>query len=122
MLPLIAIAGAIGSAFSIAQGVSWAADKLGSTKDASNDGKADAKPANQAKASSFEATLAAQVAGQGVPASSAAPSTPALHGTDYDASARIKAGVIAYNRIGEHHGGHARPHPAAGDDSQVARA
>ena len=46
--------------------------------------------------------------------------TAAQHGTDYDALARMKAGVFAYNHVGEHHG-HQKSSPAAGDASPVAR-
>src|SRR5438874_10313878 len=112
MFPLIAIGGAIGAALSVAQGASWLADKLGSTKaTASPGGKADAQA--QALSPRFEAALAAQAAGQVLPTGAATTGLsasvamlPTGHGTDYDALARMKVGILAYGRAGEHHGEH----------------
>ncbi len=125
MFPIVAIGGVIGAVFSVAKGASWLADQLDSSKStASVGGKGEAKPATSeaaTKASPFEAALSAQVAGQTLPASPSAASVPVLHAPDYDASARIKAGVVAYNHIGEHRGNHGKPHPAAGSDNDVVQ-
>ena len=110
MLPLLAVGGVIGAVMSIAKGASWLSDQFDSaTSSASAGGKADAVPTD-AKASSFETTLAAQAAGQAVPpgVSDVASTTmtgpvasptmmPALHGTDYEALARMRAGLFAYS-------------------------
>ena len=118
MLPLIAIAGVIGAVMSVAKGAGWVADQVDSTKGgASVGGKGGAKAQIDAKASPFAEALAAQVAGQSVPASAAvtpmAINMPPLHGTDYDALARMKAGFTAYNHVGAHHDNH----PKSEDDS-----
>ncbi len=121
MLPLIALAGVIGAVMSVAKGAAWASDQLDSTRGAASvGGKGGAKAQIEAKSAPFADALAAQVAGQSMPASPAA--TPMLinmpppHGTDYDALARMKAGFAAYNHVGAHHGGHPKP----GDDSDRA--
>ena len=122
MLPLIALAGVIGAVMSVAKGVAWASDQVDSTKGAASvGGKGGTKTQIDAKSAPFADALAAQVAGQSMPATPAA--TPMLinmlppHGTDYDALARMKAGFAAYNHIGAHHGDHPKP---ADDSDQVA--
>jgi hypothetical protein len=126
MFPIAIIAGVIGAVVSTAQGASWVSNHLDSSKAAASaGGKGEAKPQTDAKATSFDATLAAQVAGQGVPASpaavAAAPShlPPPQHATTYDTLARTQAGIVAYSHVGEHHGSHARPKPNAGDGQGV---
>src|SRR5690242_9701084 len=97
MFPLIAIGGVIGAVMSIAKGASWVADQLDSSPSGSVGGKSDVTAQADAKASSFDAALAAQTAGQALPASvPVADSVPVasqvaapamisqLHGTDYD--------------------------------------
>jgi hypothetical protein len=132
MFPLIAVGGAIGAAFSIAQGASWLADKLGSDKAATSaGGKADARPQAVAKGSAFEAALTAQAAGQVLPAGSGnpvatgIPSSAALiqppHGTDYDALARMKAGILAYGHAGERRDDHAVGKSGSSEDQPVVR-
>jgi hypothetical protein len=126
MFPLIAIGGAIGAAFSIAQGTSWLADKLGSAKATTPaGGKADARSQVPAMAPQFEAALAAQAAGQVLPTGAATTGLstsvamlPTGHGTDYDALARMKAGILAYGRAGEHHGDHPGVGRSAGSGSE----
>jgi hypothetical protein len=122
MLPFIAIGGAISAAATVIKGASWLADKLGSSKAATS-------AAYKARIAPFEAALAAQAAGQTVPVSGTAATRaespaasamilPPSHGTDYDALARMNAGMLAYNRIGEHHGNRAgadNPTGAGGD-------
>lgn len=121
MFPLVAIGGVIGAVFSIAKGASWLADQLNSSKaPASVGGKGGAKAETDAKASAFDAALAAQVAGQGVPVGAAATPAPggvlpSQYGTDYDTLARTKAGFAAYSHIGAHHGSHARSSPDGND-------
>ena len=115
MFPIVAIGGAISAAASVIKGISWLSDQLDSTKGAASaGGKAKAQSATAIGAASFETTLAAQTAGQSVPAVTAAPAPLApsllsqLHGTDYDALARMKAGVMAYNHNNDpHHRTHA---------------
>jgi hypothetical protein len=127
MFPIAIIAGVIGAVVSGAQGASWVSNHLGSSDAAASvGGKGEAKPSTDAKATSFDATRAAQVAGQSVPASpataAAAPShlPPPQHATTYDTLARTQAGIVAYSRVGEHRGNHARPKPGDGDDQAVA--
>jgi hypothetical protein len=127
MFPLLAIGGVIGAVVSVAKGASWLSDQLDSTKNAASaGGKSESRPATEAKTSPFEAALAAQVAGQSLPVSpTAAPArltdvTAVQHGTDYDALARMKAGVFAYSHVGEHHG-HQKPSPNTGDATTVTR-
>jgi hypothetical protein len=128
------VGGIIGAVVSAIQGASWISDQVGPSNATSAGGKAAPKSSADAKASPFEAALAAQIAGQTVPASAnpvVAASTPALsavmppltHGTDYDALARMKAGVVAYSHIGEHR---ANPtgtgsSPGAAGDAAVSR-
>ena len=81
--------------------------------------------ATDAKATSFEAALAAQVAGQGLPTSPPAPAARVVaatppHGTDYDALARMKAGLFAYGQVGPHHDGHAKAQAAGRDRPSCA--
>ena len=114
MFPIAVVAGVIGAVVSVAQGASWVSGHLDSSKDTTSVGsKGEAKSGTDAKLSpSFEAALTAQVTGQGVPASTA--TTPAAsnvvstqqYGTDYDALARAKAGITAYNHVGEHRSSH----------------
>ena len=78
MLPLLAIGGVIGAVMSIAKGGSWVADQVSDKGAASAGGKTGPKPLTEAQASSFAATLAAQNAGQTLPASAASPSSPAV--------------------------------------------
>jgi hypothetical protein len=127
MFPLLAIGGVIGAVMSAAKGASWLSDQLDATKNAASaGGKSEARPATDAKAASFESALAAQVAGQTMPASAPSPSTQvtsvtaAQHGTDYDALGRMKAGIFAYSHVGEHHG-HQKSAPQGSDAPIVAR-
>jgi hypothetical protein len=127
MFPLLAIGGVIGAVMSVAKGASWLSDQLDATKNAASaGGKSETRPATDAKATSFEATLAAQVAGQSLPASTPAPSaqvagvTATQPGTDYDALARMRAGVFAYSHVGEHHN-HQKPALQGSDAATVAR-
>jgi hypothetical protein len=124
MFPIAIIAGVIGAVVSTAQGASWMSNHLDSSKAAgSAGGKGEAKPQTDAKATSFDATLAAQFAGPSVPTSpatvAAAPShlPPPQHATTYDTLARTQAGIVAYSHVGEHRGSHARPKPDG--DSQA---
>jgi hypothetical protein len=118
MFPLIAIAGVISAVASAAKGASWLSDKVNPTGTAAaSGGKTGVKPPTDAKVSPFEATLAAQAAGQTLPGSSTgtvvatrpmtSPMVPPIHGTDYDSLARMQAGLTAYGQIGQHHGNHA---------------
>jgi hypothetical protein len=114
MLPLIALAGVIGAVMSVAKGAAWASDQVDSTKGAASvGGKGGAKTQIDAKSAPFADALAAQVAGQSMPASPAATpmpiNLPPSQGTDYDALARMQAGLAAYNHIGAHHGDHPKP-------------
>jgi len=129
MLPLLVVVGVIGAVVSAVQGGSWLSDQIDSS---SNGGKASATPATEATASPFSAAIAAQVAGQTVPVSAPAPanapvsvpasaSVPVLHGPDQDALARMKAGMVAYNHVGEHRNHHPKPVQGAGDNIQVAQ-
>jgi len=127
MFPLLAIGGVIGAVVSVAKGASWLSDQLDSTKNAASaGGKLESRPANEAKTSPFEAALAAQVAGQSLPTSTATPSaqvasvTAMQHGTDYDALARMKAGAFAYSHLGEHHS-HQKPASHGSDAATVAQ-
>jgi hypothetical protein len=114
MFPFVAIAGAISAAASVIKGASWIADQLDSSRTTSAGSKVGVKPQTEAKASSFEAALAAQAAGQTLPggstsAEAAKNSTPyawvqPTRGTDYDTLARMQAGLAAYGHIGERHG------------------
>jgi hypothetical protein len=120
MFPLLAVGGAIGAVMSIAKGASWLSEQISDKGAASAGGKTDPTKLTEAQAASFAATLAAQSAGQSVPASTAnaAPATLVsmqANGPDENAAARAKAGVLAYNHIGEHHGHRAGAiaHPAS---------
>jgi hypothetical protein len=127
MLPLLVVGGIIGAVVSAVQGGSWLSDKVdASNNSASVGGKASATPATDTKTSPFAAALAAQVAGQSMPASPAvAPVSsivpPSQYGTDYDALARMNAGLVAYNHIGEHHGNHTKQPPDVGGAGPVMR-
>jgi hypothetical protein len=133
MFPLIAIAGAISAVASVAKGASWLSAHVGSSKTASAGGNAEVKSQTSAKASPFEAMLAAQAAGQTLPGNAAGASlakgatqsamVPPIHGTDYDTLARMKAGMAAYSHIGERHGNHAGAAGTSGsdDDKPVTR-
>ncbi len=123
MFPLVAIGSVIGAVMSIAKGASWVAAQLDSTKaPASVGGTADAKPVTDAKASQFEAALAAQVAGQKAPVSSVpTANVPLAHGPDYDSLARMKAGVLAYSHVGEHRSNHGKPAGISGEDQPIGR-
>jgi hypothetical protein len=132
MFPLIAIAGVISAVATVAKGASWISDHVGpANAAAASGGKAAVKPPTDGKVSPFEATLAAQAAGQTLPGSSTGsaaatspmPSSmvPPIHGTDYDTLARMRAGLAAYGQIGQHHSGHteaAKP-PGAADDKPI---
>jgi hypothetical protein len=114
MLPLIALAGVIGAVMSVAKGAAWASDQVDSTKGAASvGGKGGTGTQIDAKSAPFADALAAQVAGQSMPASPAVTpmpiNMPPPSGTDYDALARMKAGFAAYNHIGAHHGDHPKP-------------
>jgi hypothetical protein len=132
MLPVLVVGGIIGAVVSAIQGYSWISDQIGPSNAASVGGKDAPKSSAEATASPFETTLAAQVAGQSVPATpdtvaaavtSPDPSAsllPMTHGTDYDALARMQAGITAYSHIGEHrsnHPGSAKPQGTAADGS-----
>jgi hypothetical protein len=125
MFPIVAIGGVISAVASVAKGVSWLSDKLDSTKGASEGGGGDARSTTAARASQFEAVLAAQAAGQSVPPSPSAATSPAnvpphQHGPDYDSLARMQAGMAAYSHVGEHRGNH--PRPAGGGEATIASA
>jgi hypothetical protein len=114
MLPLAIVGGVIGAVVSAIQGASWLSDQIGPSNATSAGGKGTPKAQADARNSPFEAALAAQVAGQTVPAGAgpavvaanmpavSAVMPPLTHGTDYDALARMKAGVVAYSHVGEH--------------------
>jgi hypothetical protein len=127
MFPIAIVAGVIGAVVSGAQGVSWLSDHIGSTKNtASAGGKAEPTSQTDTKAPSFDAALAAQVAGQSVPTST--PVTPTQSsvpvsqlGTSYDTLARTNAGIAAYSQVGEHRNGHAKQSTGTSDDSPVTR-
>jgi hypothetical protein len=132
MFPLIAIGGAIGAVVSVIQGASWLSGQLDSSKSTTSvGGKPEAKPQAQALSSQFEAALAAQAAGQTLPAAAgavaASPASaailPAAHGTDYDTLARMKAGTVAYSHVGEHRSNRANDAKPTGaeDDRPVTR-
>ncbi len=128
MFPIAIIAGVIGAVVSGGQGASWLSKRIDSTNGAASvGGKGEAQPQADAKAAPFAAALAAQVAGQSMPASpAAAPVSSSMplsqYGTDYDALARMKAGFVAYNHIGEHHGNHTKQPSEVGDGGSVTRA
>jgi hypothetical protein len=134
MFPIIAIGGAISAVASVIKGASWVSDRLSASGSASTGGKDAAKPTAAAKASPFEAALAAQAAGQTLPGSSTrsaaaasaaqAATVPPGHVTDYDTVARMKAGMAAYTHIGERHGNHAGVATLQGadDDKPITRA
>ena len=118
MLPLLVVGGVISGIMSAVKGGSWLSDQINDSKgSASVGGKGGLTPLTDTQASAFAATLAAQGAGQNLPASTptvAASSTapaasliPQVHAADYDTLARMKAGAVAYSHIGEHHGHHA---------------
>jgi hypothetical protein len=131
VFPLIAIAGVVSAVVSVAQGTSWLSGKINPANAGATSGsKAAAKPPADAKVSPFEATLAAQAAGQTLPGSRtgtvaamspmASSMVPPIHGADYDSLARMKAGLAAYGQIGQHHGNHtgsAKPSGAEDDKS-----
>ena len=134
MLPILVVGGVIGAVVSAIQGASWISDQVGPSNAASAGGKSAPKSSAEAKTSPFETALAAQAAGQTLPttpatmtqaiAPTAAPALanvavpaiastaaaasllPATHGTDYDALARMKAGITAYSHVGEHRANH----------------
>jgi hypothetical protein len=106
MFPLIAIGGVIGAVMSIGKGASWLADQISSTSNsASVGGKGDSVSQSGTKANSFEAALSAEVAGQKQPAAvttaSLSATTPIASGTDHDALARMRAGLLTYSYVGE---------------------
>ncbi len=120
MLPLlIGAIGAIGAVVSAIKGGTWVADQIGSAAaGASVGGKGAVTAQATAAANPFEAALAAQGAGQTLPAaagvtalaSSVAPAAASIlptHSSEYDVLARTNAGIVAYNHVGEHHGNHA---------------
>jgi hypothetical protein len=118
MFPIVAIIGAISAAVSVYKGADWVAEKVASAHDAASaDGKTNTASKTDTKASPFGQALAAQAAGQAVPAGQIGPSAGSAaptviqttHGTDYNALARIQAGVAAYDHIGEHRSTHASP-------------
>jgi len=132
MLPLAIVGGVLGAVVSAIQGASWLSDQIGPSNATSAGGKGAPKAQADARNSPFEAALAAQVAGQTVPASAnpvvaaTAPATvmaPPTHGTDYDALARMKAGVVAYSHVGEHRANQAGAgkSPGAVADAAVSR-
>jgi hypothetical protein len=101
MFPLMIIGGVIGAVATAVKGGAWLSDQISATQSSASVG---------GKPSPFEGALAAQAAGQTMPAGKAALPPTALvqptHGTDYDALARMNAGIVAYNHVGEHHGKH----------------
>lgn len=128
MFPIAIIAGVIGAVVSGAQGASWVSDHLDSSKAAASaGGKSETTSQTDAKSSPrFEAALAAQVAGQSVPASKAVTSTQSSVpvsqiGTDYDTLERTKAGIAAYSQVGEHRNSHAKQSTANSDAGSVTR-
>ena len=107
---------------SVAKAADWLSDKLDSTKGSGSvGGKPEPAKLTEAQASAFAATLAAQNAGQGLPPSlpvSTAPiAIPQLSGTDYAMLDRIKAGLSAYDHVGEHRGNHTAAVAPPGDDN-----
>lgn len=130
MLPILVVGGVIGAVVSALQGASWISDQLGPSNAASAGGKGAPKSSAEATTSPFETALAAQAAGQTMPtapatmapapaltapsvaapaitgAAAAASLLPATHGTDYNALARMKAGITAYSHVGEHRANH----------------
>ena len=130
MFPLMVIGGVIGAMMSIGKGASWVSDQLHSATSSGSAGGKDAPAAaTNAKAGSFDAALAAQTAGPSVPAVAVASATapapmlvPHAHAGDYDQLARMKAGVEAYNTIGEHHRNHAGAIKSGVDGSPAAPA
>jgi hypothetical protein len=132
MLPLMVVGGVIGAVVSAIQGASWLSDQLGPSNAASVGGKGGVQAQADAKASPFEATLTAQVAGQAVPASATSAVTlnsptlsadilPVTHSTDYAALARLNAGLAAYSHVGTRHGNHAgaAKQPAAHNEAVI---
>lgn len=112
MLPLVVIGGVVGAIATAAKGISWLSDHIESAQGSgSAGGKPGPTPLSKEQASAFAATLAAQTAGQGLPPSlplSPAPNAvPQINGTDYAILDRVKAGLAAYDRVGERHGNHA---------------
>jgi hypothetical protein len=131
MLPLIAIGGVVGAVMSIAKGASWVSDQVSGKGAASAGGKGGPTPLTEAQASSFAATLAAQTAGQSLPASPASPvastaitsqltGASQVTGPDHNLAMRAKAGLLAYNHIGEHHSHQAGAIKPASDGSTAA--
>ena len=121
MFPIAIVGGIIGAVVSVAKAADWLSDKLESANGAgSAGGKPEPTKLTEAQASAFAATLAAQTAGQALPPSlpvSPAPDTiPQLRGTDYAMLDRMKAGLVAYNHVGEHRGNHAGAIAQAKDD------
>jgi hypothetical protein len=124
MFPLVAIAGVVSAVATFAKGASWLAGKLDQAGEASDGGKAGAKPMTAAQAAQFDAVLSAQVAGQSVPVSASMPVNMLPHqsGPDYDSLARMQAGIVAYNHVGEHRGNHPNSPSRGGDATTAARA
>lgn len=112
MFPIAIVGGIIGAVVSVAKAADWLSDKLDSAKGAGSvGGKPGPTKLTEAQASAFATTLAAQTAGQGLPPSlpvSTAPTAiPQLNGTDHAMLDRMKAGLMAYDHVGERHGNHA---------------
>ena len=107
MFPIIAIGGVIGAVMSIGKGVSWLADQLDSASNTTSTGsKGDAKTPSQTTGSAFEAALTAQIAGQKQPTAvtgTTSVASPVAVGTDHDTLARMQAGLLTYNYIGDRH-------------------
>lgn len=104
MFPIMAIGTVIGAVASVIKGASWLKDHVSAAKDTGPTPDA-GKPADGPGAA-FQATLAAQAAGQVVPVASPGASTavsgtgllviPQTHETDYQSLAQIRAGLAAY--------------------------
>ena len=110
MFPIIAIGTVIGAVASVIKGANWLTDHVSPTPD-TNAAPADGKQADGPGAA-FQAALAAQGAGQPLPAASVAasaaipgaavPVIPQTHGTDYQSLAQIRAGLAAYQAADLH--------------------
>ena len=116
MFPLIAIGSAIGAIASVLKGASWLHDHLGAANSADMPGGGGASSTNgTSPGASFQAALAAQAAGQPMPAAAPANAhavpgaialAPPTHDTDYQTLARMQAGFAAYQAADLRHERH----------------
>ena len=132
MFPIAVIGGVIGAVISAAEGASWLSRQIDTAKtSASVGGKGDGKTdtsgsstSGENKVSQFEATLAAQVAGQNQPVTATTSSSTVattLTGPSYDTVARMKAGLIAYAQVGDHRGNDSATASGVNQDRAAAR-